>query len=254
MVVDRDAGFGLAFHGAVPDGKELLFDRTGAVTLDGADATGLAWAFQGGVFAEQGEDAGRDFRFTDDAGATSIGQPATFAVAAPFAAAFDPGAMWPHATGAMPHATLVVGRSRWAFFVRVAHHGSTDPTGTTPLPAVAIFQAGIFDESVWAAPPATTAAKLGFDWDEREPYAVKLWIPRQFERLDDPGDPPAFPAVRERVRAALDRHRAAGIRLEVAYASDLWTLGAGVLRDLISEEPEGIVINGTRLSPAPPPT
>ena len=254
MIVDRDAGFGLAFHGLVPDGKELEFERTGVVTLDGVDVTGLAWAFRGGVFAEEGEHAGADFRFTDDAGATPSGPPAAFATAVPFAAAFDPTAVWPHASGAVPHATLAVGRSRWAFFVRVAHHGSTDPTGTTPVPAIAHFQAGIFDASVWAGPPATTAAKLGFEWDEREPYAVKVWIPGRFERLDDPTDPPAYPAVRERVRAALDRHRAAGIRVDVAYASDLWTLGAGVLRELLSEEPEGIVINGTRLSPAPPPT
>jgi hypothetical protein len=53
------------------------------------------------------------------------------------------------------------------------------------------------------------------------------------------------------VRGAIERFRATGIRLSVEYTSELWTLGEGMLRDLESAEPEGTVIDGTRLWPDP---
>lgn len=259
MIVQRDVGLGFAFHGSVPDGKHLIFGRDGTVTLDGTDVTGHAWAFEGGVFAAEGENHAADFRFTDDAGAAPSGQPAVFAEAVPYADAFNPSATWPHAAGDVPSAIFALGRSRWGFFVRSAHFGSIDDT-TTPAPdvfAVSFWQAGVFGtdtmpESVWCGPPTWTAAEVGFDWDEREAFAVKVWLPMRFQFLDDTATPPAYPPVRERVRAVLDRHRAAGIHVYVDYASDLWTLGEGILRDLESEEPEGIVINGTRTWPDAP--
>jgi len=248
MVVNRDAGLGVAFHGAVPDGAELIFARDHSATLAGGDVAGDTWAFQGGVLANEGENHARDFRFTDDTGHAAQGQAATFATAIPFAAAFDPDAAWPHAAGDRPVPELAVGPTRWAFFVRQAHFGATDSTGATDVPAVAYFTAGVWDESVFAGSPLPDAAKVSFDWEEREPFAVRILIPERFAALDGPG----IPRATEVVRGAIERYRAAGIRLTVEYTSLQWTLGEGVLRDADSTEPEGIIVDGTTLGPALP--
>jgi hypothetical protein len=252
MVVNRDAGIGVAFHGSVPGGAELTFDRAGAATLGATDVTGQTWAFRGAVFAQDGEASDLDFAFTADAGTVPHGQAAQFVVGVPYAAAFDPTATWPQSAGVRPAPPLAVGATRWAFFVREGHFGTTDDTGATPLPAVAYFAAGVADESVFVGAPLPDAAKLGFAWEEREPYAVRILIPERLAVLDDPADPPAAPHVTEMVRTAVERFRAAGIRLTVEYTSELWTLGEGVLRDIDSAEPEGIVVDGTRLWPTPP--
>ncbi|KYG09200.1 hypothetical protein BE21_19260 [Sorangium cellulosum] len=253
MVVNRDTGVGVAYHGAVPDTKELVLDRDGTATLDGADVAGHSWSFQGAVFAQDGEISPLDFAFTDDAGATPNGQGATFATPIPFADAFDALAAWPHAAGVRLVQTLAVGATRWAFFVREAVYGTTDAAGTVDLPAVAYFAAGVWDQSVFAGTPAPEAAKLAFDWEEREPFAVRLFIPERFATLDDTASPPAMPPITAVVRGALERFRAAGIRLTVEYTSELWTLGEGVLRDIDSAEPEGTVVDGTRVWPSPLP-
>ena len=118
------------------------------------------------------------------------------------------------------------------------------------MPAVAFFAAGVWDESVFAGGPPPNAAKVGFDWEEREPFAVRILIPERFAALDDPASPPMTGVV----RGAIERYRAAGIRLTVEYASDLWTLGEGILRDVDSTEPEGIVVDGTTLWPPASPS
>lgn len=241
MVVDRDAGLGVAFHGAVADGAELVFARDGSATLAGNDVGGDAWGFQGAVFALDGEGHARDFRFTDDAGHAPDGQPAAFATAVPFAAAFDPDAVWPHAAGDRPISELAVGPTRWAFFVRQAHFGSTDSTGSTAVPAAAYFVAGVWDESVLAGSPLPDAGKVSFDWEEREPFAARILIPERFAALDSPSAPPTT----EVVRGAIERYRAAGIRLTVEHFSGRWTLGEGILRDADSGEPVGIILDGT---------
>jgi hypothetical protein len=242
MLVDRDRGRGVVFHGAVPDGQRLIWKRDGSASLDGADRTRDAWAFEGAVFADGGPHElsplhPRDFCFSDDAGATARGQAAKFAVALPWADAWSPAAVWPRPSGAFPPLTLAVGASRWAFFVRVAHFGTTDLAGTTASPAIAFFQAGVFDGSVWAGPPSVTAAELGFAWAEREAFAVKIWLPERFAALDDASDPAAGPSVRERVRAALQRHRAAGVHVYVEHTSDPFALGEGMLSELEAEDP-----------------
>src|SRR5262249_27729350 len=153
----------------------------GVATLDGADVTGNAWAFQGAVFADDGEGDPRDFCFTDDGGAAPSGQPARIATAVPFAGAFDPDALWPQVDGDLPGAVLALGTSRWAFFVRSAHFGAHDGGD---IAAISIWQAGVFDASVWCGPPTWTAGKVGFDWDEREAFAVKVWLPLRLQALD----------------------------------------------------------------------
>ncbi len=147
---------------------------------------------------------------------------------------------------------MAVGESRWAFFVRDAHYGSTEE-GAPDEPAVPVFVAGVFDGSVFT-PGADSAAFVGFAWQEREPFALRVWIPKRFAALDRDGELP----VRERLRLLLDRHRAAGIHVYTSYADDRWSLGSGILRDPESENPLGTVVVGTRLWPddtaQPPPS
>lgn len=252
MVVNRDSGIGVAYHGIVPADKELVLDRDHSARLDGADVVGHTWGFQGGVFAVANENHPLDFRFTDGSGAIpGAGQPATFAEPIPFADAFDATASWPHSAGFRPVPELAVGPTRWAFFVREAMFGTTNSAGTVDIPATAYLSAGVWDQSVFAGSPSPDAARVGFDWEEREPYAVRILIPERLAALDDTADPPGFPPITTVVRGAIERYRAAGIRLTVEYTSELWTLGEGVLRDVDSPEPEGIVVDGTKLWPLP---
>jgi hypothetical protein len=221
MVVQRDAGFGVVFAGGVPDGVELHFGRDGAVELDGADVTTSAFAFRGAVFTDPppsptGPPHPGDFLFADDGGATTD-RTARFAVTEPVTDAFDPAFTWPRAAGPVGSPSLAVGETRWAFFVRVAHHGVVF-TDSTVVAAAPSPLSGVFDASVWASegPPTNPAGKVGFEWEEREPFSVKVWLPNRFEELDGEGSP----AVHERVRAILDRHRAAGVHVYVSLAGD----------------------------------
>ena len=242
MVVNLDAGFGVVFTGAVPDGKELRFESDGRATLDGSSVARLCYTFTGGVFADSGQTFKNDFVFADD---TVEGQVATFAVSQPIPDAFDAGAVFPHAEGLLGAAQLIVGESRWAFFVRAAHYGR-DAETTADEFAVPSFDAGVFDASVFE--PVTSvgspsSGKVGFTWQEHEPFAARLWIPLRFSKLDTDGEIP----VNERLRLLLDRHRPAGIHIYVEYADDRWTMPAGILRDEGSDEPLGTVIVGTAL-------
>lgn len=248
MVVQVDEGHGLVFTGSVPDGSELVFGASGRVTLDGVEVGRRCFVFDGGVFADADATHPRDALFAEDGLADDEPLPpntATFVTTRPLADGFDPGAVFPHAGGAIPPATLAVGETRFRVFVREASFG-TQPD----LPAVPISDAGIFDASLFAdAAAGDPVLALGFSWQEREPFACRLWIPARFRSLDTDD---ALPA-NERLRLLLDRHRAAGIKLTVAYAEDRWTLGEGLLRDLGSTEANGTVIVGTKLWNTGPP-
>ena len=134
---------------------------------------------------------------------------------------------------------MALGESRWAFFVRDAHYGNDQP-------AVALFSAGVFDGSVFS-PGGEPSGEVGFAWQEREPFALTVWIPQRFAELDSEGEL----ELRERLRLQLDRHRAAGVHVYCRYADDRWTLGEGVLSDLASGDPRGVVVVGTRMWPDP---
>jgi hypothetical protein len=249
MVVNLDAGFGVVYTGSVPDGDELRFENDGRVTLAGASVARLCYTFIGGVFADAGQTFKNDFVFADG---TIEGQAATFAVTKPIPDAFDPGAVFPHAEGLLDAAQLIVGESRWAFFVRAAHYGR-DAAATDDEFAVPIFDAGVFDESVFEPDTSVgspSSGKVGFSWQEHEPFAARLWIPLRFSTLDVDGEIP----VNERLRLLLDRHRPAGIHIYVAYADDRWTMPVGILRDTGSDEPLGTVIAGTALWATETPT
>jgi hypothetical protein len=242
MVVNLDSGFGVVYTGSVPDGQELRFESDGRVTLTGASVARLSYTFSGGVFSDATQTFKNDFVFADD---TVTGQVATFAVTQPIPDAFDPDAIFPHTDGLLDTASLVVGDSRWAFFVRAANYGRAAATSTDEF-AVPVFDAGVFDESVFEPDTSVgspSSGRVGFSWLEHEPFAARLWIPLRFSTLDAPGEIP----VNERLRLLLDRHRAAGIHIYVEYADDRWTMPAGILRDAGSDEPLGTVIVGTAL-------
>ncbi len=237
MVVNLDTGFGLVYTGNVGDGQELRFESDGRVTLDGASAARLSYSFTGGVFADASGADRRDFVF--DSPTTK------FAVTQPIDDGFDPGAVFPHSDGLLETASLVVGESRFAFFVREAHYGRDAGTPADEL-AVPVFEAAVLDSSVFEPDTSVgspSSGKIGFSWQEHEPFAARLWIPLRFSTLNRDGEVP----VKERLRLLLDRHRAAGIHIYVEYADDRWTVPAGVMRDPGSDEPLGTVIVGTAL-------
>ena len=246
MVVALDAGRGLVFEGDVPDGVELVFAATGKVTLGTGDVTGSAWAFAGGLFADDtARLPGTDFVFGGEpAPNPPTGRTATFAITTPVADAFDSTSSLPHGAAGVGALPLPVGESRWAAFVRLAHAGGAGAT-----PAIPRIDAGRFDGSVFADSTTTRSLSIadpslavGFAWDEREPFAVRILVPQRFSTLDsDDGR-----QLREPLRLLLDRHRAAGISLRVEYADPRWTLGTGVLRTT-EDDPLGVVFAGTEL-------
>jgi hypothetical protein len=235
MVVNLDSGFGVVYEGNVGDGQELRFESDGRVTLDGSSVARFSYSFTGGVFADAAAADRRDFVFDN----------ATFAVTQPIEDGFAPDAVFPYPDGLLQPSSLVVGESRFAFFVREAHYGREADNVADEL-AVPVFEAGVFDESVFEPDRSVgspASAKIGFSWQEHEPFAARLWIPLRFSTLDHDGEVP----VKERLRLLLDRHRAAGIHIYVEYADDRWTVPAGVMRDVSSDEPLGTVIVGTAL-------
>lgn len=86
--------------------------------------------------------------------------------------------------------------------------------------------------------------RLGFEWEEREPFAVRVLLPRRLQVIDDDKGT----RLREPLRRLLDRHRAAGVDVRVEYADPRWTLGSGVVRNEV-DEAIGTVLSGTELWP-----
>lgn len=242
MVVNLDTCTGVVFTGTVPDGQELRFEGDGRVTLGGAGVARLSYSFSGGLFADAAQAYPRDSVF---AGSAPTAADATFAVTAPVPDAFDPATVYPHTDGLLSATPLPVGESRWAVFVRSAAFGRSAATPADEL-AVPVFSAAVWDGSVFepdTSVGAPASAKVGFSWQEHEPYAARVWIPMRLAALDEAGEMP----VNERLRLLLDRHRPGAIHVYVEYADDHWTLPGGVMRDANSGEPLGTIITGTAL-------
>ena len=251
MIVHLGTGRGLVYEGDVPDGVELAFSSTGRVTLDETDVTGSSWTFTGGVFADDGNALpGEDFVHTANdgsvpTGTASAGSPGPagrFAVAAPVAEAFDESPPLPHGAAAVGPLRLPRGESRWTALVRVARSGGA--VGEASVPRTV---AGRFDASVFAA--ATTAEVqpsmlLGFAWEEREPFAVRVLLPQRFAAADDE----TGTLLRQPLTRLLDRHRAAGVDVRLEYADPRWSLGEGVVR-AGADDALGVVLAGTQLWP-----
>ncbi|HEX2051718.1 MAG TPA: hypothetical protein VHJ34_13960 [Actinomycetota bacterium] len=240
MVVDLDSGRGVAFTRPVPDGHELAFESSGRVTLAGSDVTGGAFGFEGGVFASSAELHPRDFVFDDAAAPGERERAATFAVTQPLADAFQTGAAFPHAGATVRPLRMSLGQSRWAFFVRVAHYAADVASEALPTTLAGRFDGSVFANAFGGLEPS---AEVGFSWEEREPFALRVLLPRRMSDADD--DDGA--RLREPLRVLLDRHRAAGVRVIVEYADERWSLGSGVLRDADASDPIGTVVAGTTL-------
>lgn len=252
MVVDVDKGHGLYYAGQIEDGQILEFTADGRVLLAGAPADNRAFAFTGGVFAEE---SGRvtatatEFAFCTEQGTTPHGQAAVFVETAPVTDGFS--ATMPHMGGLSPVITLAVGATNLRFFVRIAHFGSRFSLPPTDQAAKESYSAGCFDTSLFAldqtgAGSTNPAALLGFAWEEREAFKVRVWLPSRFESYDADNGQEDLPLA-DRLRPLLDRHRAAGINLEVCYASDLWELPVGILTDPESPQSYLSIISGSRL-------
>ena len=252
MVVNLDDGFGLAATFALGDGQSLRFERDGRVELDGSSVARTCFTFRGAVFADDTSDHPRDFVF-GDAATPAPASPAPgdrrgrFVVTQPPPDAFDPHPSFPHGDGLLPATELDRRQTRFAVFVGAGTYAADLGSGTA-LDAAPHPVAGFFDSSVFqpASPPAgAPSMAIGFEWDEREAYAVRLWLPLAFADLDTATGGQADTPVREVVRSLLDHHRAAGVHVYVDYADPRWTLGHGVVRDLGTHDALGVVVAGT---------
>ena len=257
MLVNRDEGHGVGFHGAVPAGLELVFNEDGRVLLDGADVTALAYAWQGACFADAGTPDVADAVFQGAApavNADSAARPATFVVTVPAGPAggtvLDREASFPSAGESLPMPGIGVGVTRLAFFVQQAHFASAElpaPRGVTPRTGAALF-----DQSVFASRtlPPPTAARVGLSWLEHRGFAVRLLIPPRFRswRTDDAEGVFTLQAVAR----AVERFRPLGVALAVEYIEDRWTLGSGMLTSGDGDDPIEALRAGTRLWAGPP--
>jgi hypothetical protein len=251
MVVNRDEGHGVGFFGAVPAGQTLTFTEEGRVTLEGSDVTPLAFSWEGACFADAGEANERDFVFAGRGAAAD--RQAGFAVATP-AGALDRDAAFPHAGLSISVPGVGIGVTRLASFVQVAHLSSREGAAevpvirrVTPHPCI-----GFADRSVFATDPAggegPVAAGVTLSWLEHEAYALRVILPRRMALLDQEGELP----VTDRVGAALERFRPAGVQVRVEYLDDRWRLGQGFLaEDLEAEDPILRLRGGTVLSSPP---
>ncbi len=253
MIVDIDKGHGLYYADSIEDGQTITFTADGRVLLDGAEVDNKAFSFTGAVFAEDtgiNEASPLEFAFCNEHGTSPHGQCGVFVKTVPVENGFS--AEMPHTGGLSPAVTLAIGATNLQFFVRVAHFGVKNSSLTIEdLPAVESYSAGLFDTSVFAkdktgAGADEPAAIIGFEWQEREAFKAIVWLPSRFE-IYDRQRAENEPSLAERLASLLDRHRAAGISLEVKYASDLWELPNGYITDLDSPESYKSIIAGSRL-------
>jgi hypothetical protein len=240
MVVNLDAGEGVATIVDVPDGAKLRFERDGRVELEGTSVARRAFRFHGAVFGEGGHPA--DFVYADADDPARFGDRAgAFAVTNPVDDAFDPGPSLPHTDALLAPLRLTRTGGRFTVFAGVGTYGLDHGDGNVVLTAPEPL-AGFFDESVFEPDTAGEPSfEIGFEWDERETYAVRVWLPRAFGALDRDGEP----SVRELVRLELDRHRAAGVHVYVDVTDPRWVLGTGIVRDLDSDDALGVAVAGT---------
>lgn len=250
MVVNRDQGRGVGFAGTIPAGETLTFTESGRAIIGGTDVTALAFGFDGAVFSDAtSENAKRDATFDN----------AVFVTTTP-AGALDRGFSFPHSGSSIPMPEVAVGKTRMAFFVQEAHYGlAADPPGrpqhtiVTPRTEAGRFAGpGARLGSVFAPGPdevRTPSALVGFAWQEREAYKVRVLIPPRFRELTD--DPEGV-VVTRRVTDALDRFRPAGVTVETRFIDDRWILGDSAINDEAGGEDALLALSGgTVLWPTP---
>jgi|HubBroStandDraft_3_1064219.scaffolds.fasta_scaffold03459_4 hypothetical protein len=109
-------------------------------------------------------------------------------------------------------------------------------------------EAVLTSDAAGPAGGAPRAAALRLSWLEHAAYALSLLIPRRFTLLETAGEP----AVADRVRAAVERFRPAGVAVRVEAAEERWVVGKGFMIDAGGEDPVSLLRGGTVLWPAPP--
>lgn len=254
MLVNRDEGQGIGFDDAVPAGGELVFTEDGRASLDGADVTSLAYGWRGACFAGADASATRDFVFAGE-GLPRAAKPATFVVTGPVAA-IDREASFPSEGADVEPLGVAVGETRFAFFVREAHHGVRYDNGAGTIDRIVSprIAAGLFDESVFAAGPAESlpfAATVGLSWLDHQPFRARLLVPARFRALT-PDDPEGATVLRD-VARAVERVRPVGVDLLVEYIDDRWVLGEATLSSAAGDDLIDRVRSGTSLwAPAEP--
>ena len=261
MIVDVGKGYGLYYAGTVDDGSVLQFTADGRVLLDDAPADNQAFAFTGAVFADDtglSTAAPTEFAFCTDHGTAPYGQGGVFIETEPVSQGFS--AALPHMGGLAPAITLAVGATNLQFFVRIAHCGVRTTAPVTDRSAVESYSAGHFDRSLFAlnasgAGAVEADAEIGFAWQEREAFKVRVWLPSRLAAYDSTIETDTPPLV-DRLQPLLDRHRAAGIKLDIRSASDLWQLPHGYITDPDSPQSYTSITSGSRLwnSGSPQPT
>ncbi len=252
MIVDINKGHGLYYAGPVSDGQTLEFTADGRVLLDGAAADNQAFAFTGAVFAENTnltKAQSTEFAFCNVHGTTPHGQCGVFVETQPVEEGFS--ADMPHMGGLSPAITLAVGATNLQFFVRIAHFGGRTTEPLADQAAVESYSAAHYGTSLFAlntngAGAIDAAMRVGFEWQEREAFKVIVWLPSRFANYDLNKEPEEL-TLAQRLSNLLDRHRAAGISLDVQYASDLWQLPYGYVTDSDSPESYKSITAGSRL-------
>jgi hypothetical protein len=82
-------------------------------------------------------------------------------------------------------------------------------------------------------------------WQEHEAYALRVIIPPRFRLLDGGGV-----TTTDRVAAALERFRPAGVTIRIEYRNDNWVLGKSPVLNQAAADPNLMLKGGTKLSPA----
>ncbi|MEP7000467.1 MAG: hypothetical protein ABI969_08295 [bacterium] len=254
MLVNRDEGRGIGFSGKVPDGSLLVFDEAGKATLDGADVTTNAFAWQGACFASNDDDPAAPHDFVFDGTGVTGDRRAVFAVATPFDA-LDGAFVFPSAGNPLTVPGVGIGTTRYAFFVQEAHFSGADDSVSpaVPIPTSPRTHVGFLDAAVFAPPPDAAqqpAANVSLSWLEHEAFALRILLPRRFSSFDITGKP----AMTELVRRALERHRPAGVDVRVEYVDDRWVLGTSDVTAGSSPDPILSLRGGSVLWTSPAPT
>ena len=186
--VHRDEGRGLCIMGTVANGSTLTIDEEGRFFINGAPADDRAFTWEGGCFGDSANPSPRDWCF--DGPHLPLGaQAAKYATTKP-PGVFQGTVSFPHAPVDLDGVGITIGLNRFAFFV-----------------------AGNTGES--------QVADITLSWIEREPYALKVWVPRRFEGLAPAATDPNQPLPM--LARALERFRAMGVEIKPTSEDSAWS-------------------------------
>jgi hypothetical protein len=219
---------GILFNGIVPQGRTLVIDAVGGVTLDDRPVDEWLIGFEGGVVDLACTDQSA-FVIEDATGPAPFDGKVEAIMARPF-----------RRRKSLP--VMPAGRSTWHFTVAEGvfeQHGYDFAVYALPHAPIGLFdgdfqfEACVFDYEA--------SAIAGMAWDERIPCAFKLLLPAELPQpqstaasdgdASDAGEKTAEPLNHvSRIGSLISRFRAAGVQAFVDSAREAWILGEGVLR------------------------